>query len=152
MRLPRLLAMLVPLALVAPLAAEAGARTVHYEGTGDHPHFTVTFDRHAHTSDYEINFHAGCDASGIENYWGYGWPSTPGARPLQVGRHGRFRMHRRFRNNWGTVFDIHFAGRLRRGAAAGTFSETDSTVSDNGDETIHCASGLVRWTARRGAP
>jgi hypothetical protein len=115
---------------------------------GDRQHFTVSFSRHAHTTDYEVNWHASCDAPNTEEDLAFGTSSTPGERPLRVGRHGRFRMHRHFTNNWGTTFDIHFADRLRRKTGKGTFSETSVTNSDP-DSVIHCATGPIRWCARR---
>src|SRR4051812_48711924 len=128
-------------------AVSAGSR--HYEGTGDRRDFTVVLGRHAHSTEYEVGFFAPCKDSDAEEHAGYGTDATPGERPLHVGRHGRFHMHRHFRNNWGTVWDIRFAGRFRHRRASGTFRATSDTPAETGPGTIHCATGPVRWTARR---
>jgi hypothetical protein len=150
MRPARLLTPLAALGVVLALVAAVSASTLHYEGTGDRMDFTVDLCRHRHTTDYEVIFRAPCDAPNTEEGAACGTDSTPGERPLHVGRHGRFRMHRHFRNNWGTVWDIRFAGRLRRRTAKGTFSATSTTDAESGGGTIHCATGPVSWTARRG--
>jgi hypothetical protein len=151
MRPIRVFAPLVALAVVFVLAAAASAaRTRHYEGTGDRVKFTVELGRHRHTTDYELTFNAPCNAPNTEEGAAYGTDSTPGEKPLHVGRGGRFKMHRHFRNPWGTVWDIHFAGRFRKRTAKGTFWATSDTPAESGGGTIHCATGRVSWTARRG--
>src|SRR3954454_5914677 len=144
----------VPAALTAVLvfvsaAAVSAAATHEYGGRGDQKEFRVLLHRHPHTTGYEVNFFAPCKDSDAEEHAGYGTDSTPGERPLHVGRHGRFHMQRHFRNNWGTVWDIRFAGRFRHRKASGTFRATSDTPAESGPGTIHCATGPVRWTARR---
>jgi hypothetical protein len=149
MRFARLLPALGLLGLVPALAIAAGTRTRHYEGSGDRAKFTVTFDRHAHTTDYEVTFDGPCDAPNTTEGAAYGTSSTPGERPLHVGRHGRFHMRRHYRSTIsGTIIDIHFAGRLRRNTGAGTFIGRLTNDGDGG-QTVHCSTGRVRWTAHR---
>jgi hypothetical protein len=150
MRALRVLAVFVTSVVAGlALAGAVGAATREYGGRGDHEEFRVLLHRHRHTTGYEVNFFAPCKDSDAEEHAGYGTDSTPGERPLRVGRHGRFHMHRYFKNNWGSVWDIRFSGRFRRGRANGTFSATSDTPADSGPGTIHCASGGMKWTARR---
>jgi hypothetical protein len=150
MRPVRMLALLATLMVLPPLTATAGAMGGgHYQGTGDRANFRVEFGRHAHTTEYEVLWDAPCNAPNTEDGRGYGTDSTPGEKQLRVGRHGRFRMHRHFTNPWQSEFDIHFAGRLRRNGASGTFWATSTTPPESGNEPIVCKSGRVHWTARR---
>lgn len=131
------------------IASASGARSVHYEGTGDRPHSAVRFHRHAHTTDYQLTYRAPCDAPDTQESGEYGTSSTPGERPLRVGRHGRFRMHRHYRSRYsGTIIDMRLSGRLRKSTGSGTFSGSFTNDGDGGP-VIHCHTGLVHWTARR---
>jgi hypothetical protein len=147
MRVGLIVGALTVLMCSAAWAVSAGSR--QYEGTGDRMDFRIELGRHAHATEYEVNFFAPCKDSDAEEHSAYGTDSTPGEKPLHVGRHGRFKMHRHFRNNWGSVWDIRFAGRFRRGKASGTFRATSDTPAESGGGTIHCATGPVKWTARR---
>jgi hypothetical protein len=141
---------LVPLALIAPLTAAAGGRSVHYDASGKRAEFKATLDRHGRKLDYEMTYHGSCDAPGIEDYGAYGTSSTPGEHPLRLGAHGRFHMHHHYRAYYtGTIINVRFAGRLGRKGGAGTFSMKTTNDGDGG-QVVHCATGRVHWTARRG--
>jgi hypothetical protein len=150
MRFVLVVAVLAPLALLASLAAASGGRRVHYEGTGVHrPDFKLTLDRHAHTTDWEATYDGPCDAPGTTAGGAYGTDSTPGERPLHVGRDGRFHMHRHYRARIsGLIIDIRFRGHFQGNTASGTFNGHFTNDSDGG-QTIHCHTGRVHWTAHR---
>ena len=150
MRVARLLTVLLAVVSLPTLAAASGSRTIEYEGTGVHrPDFKLVLPRHPHTTGWEANYDGPCDRSNTTAGGAYGTDSTPGERPLHVGRHGRFHVHRHYRSRInGVIIDIRFRGRFRGKRASGMFSGHFTNDGDGGP-VLHCHTGRVHWTARR---
>src|SRR3954453_1863305 len=127
---------------LAVAGAADGLVAVGYRGQGDRAAMTVTISRHGRTADFNVSYRSPCDMAGVEDPREWGTSTSEDAPVLHLDRRGRFHLHRHYEGASET-FDLHFAGRLGRHSARGTFT-AHGVASD-----VTCDTGLVRWTARR---